>query len=133
MNYEFISLGSSPNKLSMNLSVHNFFQTLNNGFLKRKTKICINYSQLALRLLRQLQKDGFVRYFDISPFQGRYIIKVYLSNFSKISSFKILSKVQKRFRNQKIKNKSNLNFSCLYFSNSSFLLKNFGESLITFR
>lgn len=133
MNYGFISLGSNPNKLWMNLTILNFFQILNNGFLKRKTKICINYSQLTLKLLRQLQKDGFIRYFDVSRFQGRYIIKIYLSDFSKISSFKVLSKVQKRLQNQKIKTKGNLNFSCLYFSNSSFLLENFGESLVTFR
>ena len=96
MIYEFIGLGSNPNKQLMNLAIQNFFTTLNNGFLKNKKKISVNYSQLIIKLLKQLQKDGFIRYFEIVSVKSHYRIEVYLSNYSKISSFKVLSKVQRR-------------------------------------
>ena len=134
MIYEFIGLGSNPNKQLMNLAIQNFFTTLNNGFLKNKKKISVNYSQLIIKLLKQLQKDGFIRYFEIVSVKSHYRIEVYLSNFSKISSFKVLSKVQRRLYSQKLKPRNNDNLNYLYFSNScSMPTKGFGECLFVIR
>ncbi len=134
MIYEFIGLGSNPGKQLMNLAIQNFFTTLNNGFLKNKKKISVNYSQLILRLLKQLQKDGFIRYFEIVSVKKHHRIEVYLSSFSKISSFKVLSKVQRRLYSQKLKPRNNGNLNYLYFSNSSSTFtKGFGECLFVIR
>jgi len=94
MIYEFIGLGSNPNKQLMNLAIQNFFTTLNNGFLKNKKKISVNYSQLIIKLLKQLQKDGFIRYFEIVSVKSHYRIEVYYQ----ISQKFLLLKFFQRFK-----------------------------------
>ena len=103
MIYEFIGLGSNPNKQLMNLAIQNFFTTLNNGFLKNKKKISVNYSQLIIKLLKQLQKDGFIRYFEIVSVKDITEL-IYLSNFQKF----LLLKFFQRFKNAYIVKNLNL-------------------------
>jgi ribosomal protein S8 len=130
--YEFTGLGSNPNKLLMNLALHNLFTTIESGFLKKKNKVLIAHSETTIRTLKYLQSEGFIRYFEIKVKKNQIV--VYLPNLSTYSSFKVLSKVQKRqhFSKKKSLNISNLNL--VYFSNScSYQKKTFGECLFILR
>ena len=118
----------------MNLATHNLLQVLKTGFLKHKTKVTINYSQLTVKILKQFQSEGIIRYFEIISVKSHFRINIFLSNYSKLTSFKVLSKVQKRLYSKKSKIKDNLGLSSLYSSNSCSLLKSdFGESLFIIR
>ena len=104
------------------------------AFSNNKTSISITcYNQIIFKILKQLQKDGVVRSFEILPVKNSYRINIFLSHFSKISSLKTMSKVEKRLYSKKRKSAgSGFNYS--FYSNScSQFTKNFGECLITLR
>lgn len=116
--------------------------------------VSIEYTYSYFLILKLLQKENFIRFFEVCLKGKKYYLNIYLSNRSYYTSWKSVSKVEnkvylKTFKTHKknnvkiskmknfaLSNVSKQNLSLVAFSNSNFGLyftKCFGECLFTIR
>jgi ribosomal protein S8 len=138
----------------MNIHTYKLFSALTMGFSKRLKMISVEYSFTHLLILKRLQKENYIRFFDIYLKDKKHFINIYLSSHSFKSNWKTLSKVENRtfLKTPQIhvKNKTKINeikkfseinankqnLALTIFSNSNFginFTKCFGECLFIIR
>ena len=138
----------------MNINSYKLFSILAIGFSKRLKMVSIEYTYSYFLILKLLQKENFIRFFEVCLKGKKYYLNIYLSNRSYYTSWKSVSKVEnkvylKTFKTHKknnvkiskmknfaLSNVNKQNLSLVAFSNSNFGLyftKCFGECLFTIR
>ena len=66
----------------MNAGVYKLFSALITGSSKRLKKISVNHSSASILILTFLQKENYIRFFDIQLKNKKYFINIHLPNNS---------------------------------------------------
>jgi ribosomal protein S8 len=138
----------------MNTHTYKLFSALTTGFSKKLKKVSVEYSFTSFLILKRLQKENYIRFFDVYSEDKKYFINIYLPAYSSRSDWKTLSRIENRVFFKTLKNRGkgvvNLNemkkfseanankqnLALTIFSNSNFgvgFTKCFGECLFVIR
>jgi ribosomal protein S8 len=147
-------LQTNARNRKMKIHTYKLFSALATGFSKKLKTISVEYSFTYFLILKRLQKENYIRFFNIYVKDKKYFIDIYLSSHSFKSSWRTLSKVENRvfLKTPKARKKnsaklnetkvflesntSKQNLALTVFSNSNFginFTKCFGECLFIIR